>query len=135
MLLVVAFTVIVQPLRDRVDDLRDRERRLTPRAFLSPENLSRPVMALAGVPGLLPFALGGGLLGVTQSCWNAFLVTFLVTHLGYGLASAGAVFAVMQAATFGGRLLMGWFADRLGSGLAGMTAPEMTRRRFAPLKI
>jgi MFS family permease len=119
-LLVVIFVFAVQPLRDRVDDQRDRERRLTARAFLSFENLARPVKSLAGVPGLLPFALGGGLLGVTQGCWNAFLVTFLVTHLGYSLASAGAVFAVMQAATFGGRLVMGWFSDRAGSGLAAM---------------
>jgi MFS family permease len=119
-LLVVIFVFAVQPLRDRVDDQRDRERRLTARAFLSFENLARPVMALASVPGLLPFALGGGLLGVTQGCWNAFLVTFLVTHLGYSLASAGAIFAVMQAATFGGRLVMGWFSDRVGSGLAAM---------------
>jgi MFS family permease len=119
-LLVFIFLLVVQPLRESVDDQRDRERRLTARAVLSFENLARPVMALAGVPGLLPFALGGGLLGVTQGCWNAFLVTFLVSHLGYSLASAGAIFAVMQAATFGGRLVMGWFSDRIGSGLAAM---------------
>ena len=118
--LVLAFVVLVQPLRERIDDQRDRDRRLTARAFLSFENLSRPVRALATVPGLLPFALGGGLLGVTQGCWNAFLVTFLVTHLDYSLTSAGAIFATMQAATFAGRLMMGWFADRIRSGLLVM---------------
>jgi MFS family permease len=120
MALVFVFAILVQPLRERIDDQRDRERRLTPRAFLSFENLSRPVRALTAVPGLLPFALGGGLLGITQGCWNAFLVTFLVTHLNYSLASAGAIFATMQAATFAGRLMMGWFADRTRSGLLVM---------------
>jgi MFS family permease len=122
MALVLLFVILVQPLRERIDDQRDRDRRLTPRAFLSFENLSRPVRALATVPGLLPFALGGGLLGITQGCWNAFLVTFLVTHLDYSLTSAGAIFATMQAATFVGRLMMGWFADRTRSGLLVMRA-------------
>ncbi len=119
-LLVVVFAAMVQPLRERIDDQRDRQRRLSAASFLSIENLTRPVLALAGVPGLLPFALAGGLLGLTQGCWNAFLVTFLVTHLGYSLASAGAIFAIMQAATFGGRLVMGWLSDRSGSGVAVM---------------
>jgi MFS family permease len=117
-ILVVVLTVAVQPLRNRLDDLRDRSRRLTFRAFLSVENLTRPVMALAAVPGLLPYAVGGCLLGITQGCWNAFLVTFLVARLDYSLTHAGAMFATMQAATFGGRLLMGWVSDRIGSGVA-----------------
>lgn len=119
-ILVAVLTVAVQPLRDRLDDQRDRARRLTFRAFLSVENLTRPVMALAAVPGLLPYAIGGGLLGITQGCWNAFLVTFLVSRLDYSLTHAGAIFATMQAATFGGRLVMGWISDRIGSGVAIM---------------
>jgi MFS family permease len=119
-LLVVIFVAVVQPFRERIDDQRDRQRRLNARAFLSLENLSRPVLALAGVRGLLSFAIGGGLLGMTQGCWNAFLVTFLVTHLDYSLSRAGLVFATMQAATIGGRMMMGWLADRIGSGIAIM---------------
>lgn len=118
--LVVIFIVIVQPLRERIDDQRDRQRRINVGSFLSIENLARPILALRSVPGLLSYALGGGLLGVTQGCWNAFLVTFLVNHLDYSLARAGTVFAIMQAATVGGRLVMGWVADRVGSGLAVM---------------
>src|SRR5690606_33841238 len=53
-------------------------------------------------------------------CWNAFLVTFLVTQLDYSLSRAGVVFATMQAATFAGRMAMGWLADRLHSGIAVM---------------
>jgi MFS family permease len=119
-LLVIIFVAIVQPFRERIDEERDRQRRLSARSFLSIENLSRPVLALTSVPGLLPYALSGGLLGMTQGCWNAFLVTFLVTHLDYSLSRAGAIFATMQAATIGGRMLMGWFADRMGSGIAVM---------------
>lgn len=116
-LLVIIFIAIVQPFRERVDEQRDRQRRLNVSAFLSVENLSRPVLALAGVPGLFSFAVGGGLLGMTQGCWHAFLVTFLVNHLDYSLSRAGFIFAVMQASTIGGRMLMGWLADRIGSGL------------------
>ncbi len=119
-ILVVAFTASVQPLRANLDDQRDRGRRLTFRAFLSAENLTRPIKALAAVPGLLPYALGGGLLGISQGCWNAFLVTFLVVRLDYSLTHAGAIFATMQAATFGGRLLMGWVSDWIRSGVAIM---------------
>jgi MFS family permease len=118
--MVAVFAVAVQPLRARADDLRDRGQRLDVAAFLSFDNLTRPIRALRLVPGLLPFALGGGLLTITQGCWNTFLVTFLVADLDYDLASAGAIFAVMQASTIGGRLAMGWLADRLGSGLVVM---------------
>ena len=119
-LLVGIFIVMVQPLRERIDDQRDRQRRINIGSFLSLENLTRPILALKSVVGLLPYALGGGLLGITQGCWNAFLVTFLVSHLGYSLTRAGTVFAIMQAATFVGRPLMGWLADRVGSGVAVM---------------
>jgi MFS family permease len=115
--MVLTFAVVVQPLRHRADDERDRTRRLTPKAFLSPENLTRTIRALQSVPGLLSFACAGGLLGLTQGCWNAFLVTFLVNHLGYSIGRAGAIFAVMQIATFIGRMFMGWLSDRLGSGV------------------
>jgi MFS family permease len=118
--LVVVFAAMVQPLRERTDDQRDRQMRLNARSFLSLDNLARPVLALRSVPGLLSYALGGGLLGITQGCWNAFLVTFLVTRLDYTLAGAGAIFAIMQAATIGGRVVMGWVSDRLGSGVAVM---------------
>ena len=47
-------------------------------------------------------------------------MAFLVTHLDYSLSRAGAIFATMQAATIGGRMLMGWFADRAGSGIVVM---------------
>jgi MFS family permease len=114
---IVAFVVAVQPLRERTDDLRDRRQRLDAGAILSFDNLTRPAQALRTVPGLLPFALGGGALTITQGCWNTFLVTFLVAHLDYSLAKAGAIFAVMQGATIGGRLVMGWIADRAGSGV------------------
>ena len=67
-LLVIVFVAIVQPFRERIDEERDRQRRLSARSFLSIENLSRPVLALTSVPGLLPYALSGGLLGMT---WGA----------------------------------------------------------------
>jgi len=117
MLMVLVIAAMVQPLRNRTDDQRDRSRRLSPGVFLSPENLTRTIRALQSVPGLFSYACAGGLLGLTQGCWNAFLVTFLVNHLGYGLDLAGAVFAIMQIATFIGRLFMGWLSDRLGSGV------------------
>jgi nitrate/nitrite transporter NarK len=51
----------------------------------------------------------------TQNCVFAFLVTFLVEHIGYDLVAAGAVYSVMQAAGIAARILWGWVADRLGA--------------------
>ncbi|AMN39570.1 MFS transporter [Rhodoplanes sp. Z2-YC6860] len=58
----------------------------------------------------------GGLLAIPQAGWITFLVTYLVVALGQSLNTAGFVFAVMQTSSMFGRVILGWVADRVGSG-------------------
>lgn len=58
----------------------------------------------------------GCLLAIPQAGWITFLVTYLVVALGQSLNTAGFVFAVMQTSSMFGRVILGWIADRVGSG-------------------
>jgi MFS family permease len=58
----------------------------------------------------------GCLLAIPQAGWITFLVTYLVVALGQSLNTAGLVFAVMQTSSMFGRVILGWVADRVGSG-------------------
>jgi MFS family permease len=58
----------------------------------------------------------GCLLAIPQAGWITFLVTYLVVALGQSLNTAGFVFAVMQTSSMFGRVILGWLADRVGSG-------------------
>ncbi len=106
----------VQPLRAEVDADRQPTSAIGVAALLSLSNISAPIRAVTGTPALLRLALAGMCYSLCQGTWFAFLVTYLVTKLGYSLALAGAVFAVTQATGIVGRIMLGWAADKRGSG-------------------
>lgn len=114
---VVAAVLLAQLFRARADAQRDAEARWGVSVFLTARNLKLPLQALRGGRDLLPLACIGGGLGLCQGTLNAFLVTYLVGGLQLDLRTAGATFAALQAGGVCGRLLLGWLADRLGSGL------------------
>jgi len=113
----VGTVVSVQVLRERVDIDRDRTQSLGIATFFAIDNLLRPLRALAAVPALPPLMLVGTCFALNQGVWMAFLVTVAVADLGHSLSAAGAIYAVMQVTGIFGRIVLGWVADRLGSGI------------------
>jgi MFS family permease len=113
----VAAVAATEPLRDRIDAERNRGLRLGVRMFLSVDNLRRPMASLKGAGALQRMAFVGACFAIGQGTWMAFLVTYLVARLGLTLPQAGFVFAAMQMTGIAGRLLLGWMADRMGSGI------------------
>lgn len=108
---------LVQPWRQRVDAQRDRSLRLQWRQFGSIDTLRRPLAVLVAMPGMRRMGIAGACLAAGQSAWFAFLVTYLVSQLGWSLVAAGALFAMMQALSALGRPLAGFVSDRLGDGV------------------
>ena len=131
----VATLIAVQPLRRRIDAARERTLRLHWRLFASVDNLRRPLVTLATMPGMRRMGIAGGCLGAGQAAWFAFLVTYLVSQLGWSLAAAGALFALMQLLSALGRPLAGFVSDRLGDGVRVLrwiaTASALTTLAFA----
>jgi MFS family permease len=124
---VLVVLLSVQPMRASLDAGRMRDQRLTMWTFLSPTNLLAPLAALTASTSLLRLAAAGACLAVGQGIWFAYLMTFAVSALGYDLGAAGVAFAIMQAASVIGRLLLGWLADRFVSprqllGLIGLAS-------------
>lgn len=113
----VATLLATQPLRARVDADRDRSLRLRWSHFASVETLRQPLTSLSAMPALRRLGLAGACMAVGQSAWFAFLVTYLVSELGWSLAAAGALFGLMQVLSVVGRPLAGFLSDRLGDGL------------------
>ena len=107
--------ILINPFR-RLDHDRDHNQALHMSAFLSPDNLKKPFLALKSHPDLFKLALSGTCLAVGQGVWIAFLVTLLVRNLGMSLTAAGVYFSIMQITGVFGRILLGFVADRLGSG-------------------
>jgi sugar phosphate permease len=114
---VVATVAVAQIGRERIDARRGGAQHLGLRRFLSLENLRKPLSALRASRQLPGLAVAGGCLAINQGAWNAFLVTYLVSGLGLSVQRAGAIFAIMQASGIGGRILLGWMSDRVGSGV------------------
>jgi MFS family permease len=71
-------------------------------------------------------AFVGACFAIGQGTWMAFLVTYLVSRLGLTLPQAGFVFAAMQMTGIAGRLLLGWMADRTGSGILTLKLVAIT---------
>ena len=105
--------VAMQRVRKPVDAQRDREQPMGWTVWLAPQNLAG-TLAVLRTPALLRAGLSGACLGIGQGAWFVFLVTYLVTEQGYSVARAGALFALMQAASLVGRPVLGWITDRLG---------------------
>ena len=121
--ILVALTIlVVQPMRAGTDVLRDPSISVAPGSLLHVNNLARPLAALTEDRALLRLALVGICLSAGQGVWLTFLVTMAVSALHFDLAAAGLLFAIMQATGIFGRVLLGWIADRLGSGRVTLAA-------------
>lgn len=118
----VVAVLVVEPLRAAVDAGRDRRQRVDLESLFGFSNLIAPFRAVAASRAQSHLALAGACFAICQGCWFAFLVTFLVVELGYGLAAAGALFAVMQATGVLGRIVLGWVTDKVGSARIVLTA-------------
>jgi MFS family permease len=105
----------VQPMREGLDRDRERHLRLGPRAILSITNLVSPLRTLMASATLFRLAAAGACLAIGQGIWFAYLMTFMVSFLHYSLEAAGTIYALMQATSVAGRVLLGWLADRLGA--------------------
>ena len=114
-LFAIATALLITPYR-RLDPPQDRSHNIDFASFLSFENIKKPFAALTTHPDLFKLALSGTCLAVGQGVWIAFLVTLLVKLLGMSLTTAGLYFSIMQITGVFGRILLGFIADRLGSG-------------------
>jgi sugar phosphate permease len=102
----VVTVLMVQPLRARSDD--DRQ----PGRPLSIGGVWRQLRLFAGHPGLRRLTLAGFIFACVQSCMFAFLVTYLVIHVGLDLVSAGLAYSCMHGIGVGARIAWGWLAGR-----------------------
>lgn len=105
----------LEPIRRRLDTPAVGRSVLRWRKLGSWRNLQGPLRLLNQSPQLRPLGLAGGALALGQGVWFAYLVTFAVVELGWSIAAAGALFAVMQGVSIVGRPLLGWLSDRRGS--------------------
>ena len=112
--LAIASAAAVQPWRASLDTNRDLTRSPTIGNLLSPANLKAPFVVFREIPGILPVTFAGFCFACVQGCVLAFFVTQLTTEVGLSLAVAGAAFSAMQLSGTFARVVMGWFADRLG---------------------
>jgi MFS family permease len=103
----LASVVALQPLRRRFDV--DRE----PGRPLSPADVRANVAAVLREPALRALCLAMFAFVGLQTLFTGFFVLFLVRGLGYGLESAGLVFAIAVAIAVPGRIFWGWLASRL----------------------
>lgn len=71
-------------------------------------------------PSLRLVSLAGFCFAAVQLSLSVFTVTLLVEELDVGLVQAGLAMAAVQVAGAFGRILWGWFADRLGNGLRAL---------------
>jgi MFS family permease len=116
LVVIVATIAFVQPMRSTTDIFRDESVAISPRSLMHISNLTEPLAVLFREADLFRLALVGSFFAIGQGAWLTFLVTMGVSHLGLDFAAAGVLFAVMQATGVVGRMLLGWIADRLGSG-------------------
>jgi MFS family permease len=120
--LTLLVTAAIQPMRARIDRDRDPTQDLSLSTFLAPENLLAPLNALHLSPRIPSIVFGSLCLAAAQGATFAFMVTFLVTEIGLGLASAGVIFSIVQVTGIVGRILLGGLADRLGSATTTLCA-------------
>jgi MFS family permease len=106
-----ALTVIVIVLmpcgRHTWDDDRDRS------ATAITANPLAGAMAIWSHPQLRLATIAGGCFSWVQFCVATFTVVACVATLDMNLVLAGTVLTVVQAASAGGRVLIGWIVDRV----------------------
>jgi MFS family permease len=115
-LISIGAALVVQPLRAPLDRDREPLQAISLGALCSRANLLAPFTVLREAPGLGPLTVTGFAFACVQGCLLTFLVTYLVEEAGFSLTSAGFVFSATQLAGFIARVVMGWVADRIGSG-------------------
>jgi MFS family permease len=120
----IAVTATTLPFRARIDPPPDA-RVATRLVSFRLTDIAIPLRSLARAPGLWPMSWVGCLLAFPQAVWVTFAATFLVVTLGLSLSVAGLVYAVMQATSVIGRVLMGWIADRVGSATATLAVASV----------
>src|SRR5690606_9531991 len=104
-LIIVIPTLMTWRLSDSLDETPDRKDDFFHFPTLaSLRTLTVPLASLRHNTGLMKISVVGSLFAVSQSCWFTFTVIYLVDRLGYSLALAGVVFAVMQAGGVLGRI-------------------------------
>jgi predicted MFS family arabinose efflux permease len=109
-----AATALTWSFRSRIDAPRDPRVAARLVSFRWTD-IAVPLRSLSKAPGLWSISWVGCLLALPQACWVTFAATYLVVALGLSLSVAGLVFAVMQATSVVGRVLMGWIADNVAS--------------------
>jgi MFS family permease len=110
----LAATALTWPLRAGIDAPRDPV--ASPRLVsFRWTDVAVPLRSLSRAPGLWRMSWVGCLLAIPQACWVTFAATYVVVALGHSLSAAGLVFAVMQATSTVGRMVMGWIADHAAS--------------------
>jgi len=119
-LLPTVMTWKLSPILDAREDAPKRRLSLLP-TWQSLRALSVPLASLAHSRGLWKMSIVGSLFSVSQSSWFTFSVIYLIDRLGFSLALAGVVFAVMQVGGVVGRIALGWLADRLRSATATLS--------------
>ena len=127
--MVASAALIIQPLRERLDDDRN------PRHRVRIDAPGQSIRIIFATPRLRPIALVAFSFGAMQLCLFAFYVTYLVERVELDLVTAGALFAVMQGAGFVARIGWGWASDRwisarpllavLGAGTIASTVAAM----------
>jgi MFS family permease len=114
---VIGATALMLPLQPRIDGPRNPAVAVRFVSFRLTD-IAVPLRSLSCAPGLWRLGWVGAALTVAQACWITFVAIYLVVGLGMSLGVAGLVFATMQAASFAGRIVMGWIADRAASSTA-----------------
>ena len=106
-LIVYAATVMVQPLRARIDLGTAGGGPLRRASTLD------AIRATLADPVLRRLTVAGFVLMTVHTCFQTFTVAFLVEHVGLALAAAGGLFATLSVAGAVSRVGLGWLSDRL----------------------
>jgi len=99
-------------MRGNLDDDR------APSATLGVGGLLSGIRVVLGSPRLRALAIMGWAYASSQFCLFTFLITMLVTDLGWSLVAAGGAATVMQVGGVTGRIAWSVLADMIGRGIA-----------------
>ena len=105
--LIISVVALMQRGRRSWDDDRDRN------AAAMTTNPLAGAVAIWRLPQLRLATIAGGCFSWVQFCTATFAVVACVTTLDMSLVVAGTVLTVVQIASAGGRVLIGWIVDRV----------------------
>jgi MFS family permease len=121
----IAATVATWPFRAGIDP-EPSERPQAALAAFRLNDILVPLRSLSHGDRLWRTSWIGACLAVPQAAWVTFVVTYLVVALGQSLSTAGLVFAVMQATSVLGRVVVGWLADHVASSNTTLAITALT---------